>query len=44
MYSYEEKIRAVKLLIKYEKCYAQIMRELVYQLQLLHTPKFFPLT
>lgn len=30
MYSYEEKIKAVKLLIKYEKCYAQVMRELGY--------------
>ena len=30
MYSYEEKIKAVKLLIKYDKCYAQVMRELGY--------------
>ena len=30
MYSYEEKIKAVKLLIKYDKCYAQVMRELYY--------------
>ena len=31
MYSYEEKIKAVKLLIKYDKCYSQVMRELSYQ-------------
>jgi transposase-like protein len=30
MYSYEEKIKAVKLLIKYDRCYAQVMREFGY--------------